>query len=280
MISINKNVVDAFKARWAGRGNEDSDTQSFWTDFLHDICGVEWPNNIIKRENHVELDKKHRGSIDIYIPSTRVLIEQKSLGVDLNKPIPQSDGTYLTPFEQAKRYSDQGLGVDDKARWIVACNFKEFYIYDMREPHPKPEIIELANLDKEFNKFAFLVDANAQAPKEIRELEISVKAGELVKMLYDAVKPRYIKPESPEALRSLNIFCVRIVFSLYAEDSGLFNKAAFHDYLKANSHDTRRALLDLFKVLSQPESERDVYLNDELKAFKYVNGGLFEDTQI
>ncbi|MBR0096108.1 MAG: hypothetical protein IJP88_02900 [Synergistaceae bacterium] len=118
---------------------------------------------------------------------------------------------------------------------------------------------------------------NAQAPKEIRELEISVKAGELVKMLYDAVKPRYIKPESPEALRSLNIFCVRIVFLLYAEDSDLFNKAAFHDYLKANSHDARRAMLDLFKVLSQDESERDVYLNDELRAFPYVNGGLFED---
>ncbi|MBR1417577.1 MAG: class I SAM-dependent DNA methyltransferase, partial [Synergistaceae bacterium] len=150
----------------------------------------------------------------------------------------------------------------------------------MREPHPKPEIIQLENLTTEYNKFSFLVDANAQAPKEIRELEISVKAGELVKTLYDAVKPRYINSESPEALRSLNIFCVRIVFLLYAEDAGLFNKAAFHDYLKANSHDARQALLNLFKILSQHESERDVYLNDELKAFPYVNGGLFEDMQI
>ena len=277
MISINKNAVEAFKTRWAGRGDEKSDTQKFWLELLRYVCVVEQSETLIDYEKRVEL--KHKSFIDAYIPSTRVLIEQKSFDVDLSKQIKNSDGSYLTPFEQAKRYYDW-LPASERGRWIVICNFKEFWIYDIETPRAKSEIIELANLDKEFNKLAFLVEANAQGPKEIRELEISVKAGELVKMLYEAVKPRYINSDSPEALRSLNIFCVRIVFLLYAEDSGLFNKAAFHDYLKANSHDARQALLNLFKILSQPESERDVYINDELKAFPYVNGGLFEDIQI
>ncbi|MBQ4418453.1 MAG: class I SAM-dependent DNA methyltransferase [Synergistaceae bacterium] len=276
-MNINKSIINKFISRWQSSGDEKSDTQKFWLEVLRYICGFEQPETLIDYEKRVEL--KHKSFIDAYIPATRVLVEQKSFDVDLSKQIKNSDGSYLTPFEQAKRYYDW-LPASERGRWIVVCNFKEFWIYDMETPHAKPEIIELANLDKEFNKLAFLVDVNAQAPKEIRELEISVKAGELVKMLYDAVKPRYIKPESPEALRSLNIFCVRIVFLLYAEDSGLFNKGAFHDYLKANSHDARRALLDLFKILSQDKSERDVYLNDELKAFPYVNGGLFEDIQI
>ena len=277
MISINKSVINNFISRWRGKGDEKSDTQKFWLEVLRYICGAENPESLIEFEKRVTLE--HKSFIDAYIPATRVLIEQKSIDIDLGKAAKQSDGSYLTPFEQAKRYYDW-IKASERGRWIVVCNFKEFWIYDMETPHAKPEVIELENLDKEYNKFSFLVDANAQAPKEIRELEISVKAGELVKTLYDAVKPRYIHPESPEALRSLNIFCVRIVFLLYAEDSGLFNKAAFHDYLKANSHDARRAMIDLFEILSQPESERDVYLNDELKAFSYVNGGLFEDMQI
>ena len=276
-MNINKSVINNFISRWTGKGDEKSDTQKFWLEVLRYICGTENPESLIEFEKRVEL--KHKSFIDAYIPSTQVLIEQKSVDVDLSKQIKNSDGSYLTPFEQAKRYYDW-IKASERGRWIVVCNFKEFWIYDMETPHAKPEVIELENLDKEFNKLNILVDANAQAPKEIRELEISVKAGELVKTLYDAVKPRYINSDSPEALRSLNIFCVRIVFLLYAEDSGLFNKAAFHDYLKANSHDARRAMIDLFEVLSQPESEREVYLNDELKAFLYVNGGLFEDTQI
>ena len=262
MATIDKNEIRSFINRWQGHGAEKGETQKFWLEILRYVCGDDEPESLIESEKPVELE--HKSYIDIYLPSTAAK---------------QSDGSLLTPFDQAKRYYDW-LPASEKGRWIITCNFKEFWIYDMERPRAKPEIIQLENLTTEYNKFSFLVDANAQAPKEIRELEISVKAGELVKTLYDAVKPRYINSESPEALRSLNIFCVRIVFLLYAEDAGLFNKSAFHDYLKANSHDARQALLNLFKILSQPESERDVYLNDELKAFPYVNGGLFEDMQI
>ena len=234
-------AIRNFIQAWNGRGNEDGDTQSFWTDLLHDVFNIEKPNDFIKRENHVELDKRHKGRIDIYLPETRVLIEQKSFSANLSKSLLQSDGSLLTPFEQAKRYSDQGLGVDEKARWIVVCNFREFYIYDMREPHPKPELVKLEDLEREYSKLEFLVDVKARAPKEIRELEISVTAGKLVRKLYDALLKRYVTPNSPDALRSLNIFCVRIVFLLYAEDAGLFNKAAFYEYLSLNRHNARDA---------------------------------------
>ena len=280
MATIDKSAVRNFINRWQGQGSEDSDTQSFWTDLLHDVFDVDKPNDIIKRENHVKLDKNHNGSIDIYMPQTRVLIEQKSLGIDLNKPILQSDGSLLTPFEQAKRYSDQGLGIDEKARWIVACNFQEFNVYDMRDAHPRPEIIELKNLESEYRKLEFLIDVKAKAPKEIRELEISVRAGELVHKLYEALKTKYINPDSPEALRSLNIFCVRIVFLLYAEDAGLFNKNSVHDYISSRSSSARNAIIELFKILAQKPEDRDPYIDDDLKNFPYVNGGLFEEAGI
>ena len=116
-------------------------------------------------------------------------------------------------------------------------------------------------------------------PKEIREEEISVKAGALVGKLYDALKKRYTNPDSKESLRSLNILCVRIVFLLYAEDSGLFLKGQFHDFLKQQNN-PRRALIDLFEVLLQEIENRDPYLDDGLKNFPYVNGGLFEEKNI
>ena len=158
--------IDDFVAKWQNKGYEDGETQSFWADLLHDVCSIDEPNNIIEYQKRVELDNKHKGKIDVYIPSTRVLIEQKSLGKSLIKAEPQSDGAELTPFEQAKKYSDKGVGIDDKARRIITCNFKEFYIYDMREPHPLPEIIELENLSREYPKLQFLVNKDAIAPKE------------------------------------------------------------------------------------------------------------------
>ena len=89
----------------------------------------------------------------------------------MNKPIKQSDGALLTPFEQAKRYILE-LPVSQHPRWVVTCNFSTFYVYDMERPRGEPEIVELANLEKEYYRLQFLVDAGNEHLK--REMEISI----------------------------------------------------------------------------------------------------------
>lgn len=217
--------------------------------------------------------------IDGYIPSTRTLIEQKSVDVNLDKAVVPSDGQLMTPYEQAKRYSDW-LPDSEHARWIVVCNFREFRVYDMEEPKAKPEVILLVDLAIDWHKLSFLVDEKAVSSKTIREVELSVRAGELVGKLYDSLLGRYINPDDKTSQRSLNIFCVRVVFLLYAEDARLFEKGQFHDYLKSRELTARDALRKLFDVLDQKPEERDPYLESVLREFPYVNGGLFAEKDI
>ena len=207
------------------------------------------------------------------------MIEQKSLNKDLGAPIKQSDGTSLNPFQQAKRYAAE-LPYSQRPRWIVTCNFREFWVYDMEQPNGEPQKILLENLEKEYYRLQFLVDEGNEHLK--REMEVSVKAGELVGVIYDKLLEQYIDKDSPETLRSLNILCVRLVFCLYAEDAGLFNsRTAFHDYLvKYGAIDFRRALMDLFVLLDTPIADRDPYLEPDIAAFPYVNGGLFSEEKI
>ncbi len=270
-------MIKEFVERWKNCGDEKSDTQKFWLELLHDVLGVENPGALIDFEKRVTLE--HKSFIDAYITETRVLIEQKSYGIDLTKWATQSDGFLLTPFEQAKRYADW-LPDSEHPRWIVICNFQEFHVHDMEFPKAPPEIIRLEDLESDARKLLFLVNPKAATPKEIRELQISEQAGELVGKLYDALLTCYTDPNSPESQRSLNILCVRIVFLLYAEDSGLFKKGQFHDYILAHKDSSRRALMDLFTVLSQELDERDKYTDEDLMAFPYVNGGLFEEANI
>lgn len=212
--------------------------------------------------------------IDGRIRSTKVLIEQKSLGKDLHAGIRQSDNSLLNPFQQARRYV-VSLPVSEHPRWIVTCNFSEFLVYDMEQPNGEPEQIFLENLGKEYYRLMFLVDAkNEHLSKEIK---VSKEAGEIVGNIYEALLEQY-DDNSPEALRWLNILCVRIVFCLYAEDAEIFTHDQFHDFLvRYEAEDMRRALRDLFEVLNTPIEKRSKYLKDDLKAFPYTNGGLFEE---
>lgn len=269
-----------FAAYWKDKGYEKGESQPFWLSLLRDVYGVEHPEQFIQLEEQVHLD--HTSFIDGTIPATHVLIEQKGLGKDLNKPIKQSDGALLTPFEQAKRYILE-LPVSQHPRWVVTCNFSTFYVYDMERPHGEPEIIELANLEKEYYRLQFLVDAGNEHLK--REMEVSIAAGEIVGLLYDAFYKQYANPESEHSLKSLNKLCVRLVFCLYAEDAGIFgHHGMFHDYLKGfDTRGLRKGLVDLFRVLDTKLQDRDPYLQDdnpELAAFPYVNGGLFSDENI
>lgn len=269
-----------FAAYWKDKGYEKGESQPFWLSLLRDVYGVEHPEQFIQFEEQVHLD--HTSFIDGTIPATHVLIEQKGLGKNLNKPIKQSDGALLTPFEQAKRYILE-LPVSQHPRWVVTCNFSTFYVYDMERPHGEPEIIELANLEKEYYRLQFLVDAGNEHLK--REMEVSIAAGEIVGLLYDAFYKQYANPESEHSLKSLNKLCVRLVFCLYAEDAGIFgHHGMFHDYLKGfDTRGLRKGLVDLFRVLDTKLQDRDPYLRDdnpELAAFPYVNGGLFSDENI
>lgn len=261
---------------WKGRGYEKGDSQPFWISLLRDVYEVEHPEQFVSFEEQVKLD--HTSFIDAIIPRTHVLIEQKSLGKSLSAPIRQSDGTKLTPFSQAKRYSAE-LPYSQRPRWVVTCNFAEFYVYDMERPNGEPEIIKLSDLPKEYYRLGFLVDTG---DKNIRkEEEISIKAGDIVGILYNALLQQYAEPEKEETLKSLNALCVRLVFCLYAEDAGIFGKHnMFHDYLERHRAEDRRALINLFRVLDQKPEERDRYLDDDLAAFPYVNGGLFADENI
>ena len=265
-----------FAADWQGKGYEKGHSQTFWLSLLQKVYGVEEPDKFITFEDQIMLD--HTSFIDGFIPSTHVLIEQKSLGKELNKPIKQSDGSLLSPFQQAKRYAAE-LPYSQRPRWIVTCNFAEFYVYDMERPTGDPEIIKLCDLEKEYYRLQFLVDTGDTNIK--KEMEVSLQAGEIVGVLYDALLKQYKDPEAEDTLKSLNALCVRLVFCLYAEDAGIFgSKSMFHDYLEHHRAEDRRALINLFRVLDQDMPQRDKYLDDDLAAFPYVNGGLFADEDI
>ena len=275
------NISD-FVESWIGKGDEKQDTQRFWMDLFQKVLGVEYPAKHLLFEKRVKLEDSTR-YIDVYIPETKVLIEQKGSSIDLSKPELQSGGASLTPYNQARRY-DNNLPLAEKARWIICCNFQRFEIHDMTKPLEEPEVILLQDLEKEYYRLQFLVDSANEHIK--KEMEVSLRAGEIIGEIYDALLKEYRNPDDPQTLKSLNVLCVRLVFCLYAEDSGLFggsSHSAFHDYLvrfKPGSGDMRRALIDLFDILNTPIAERDPYADDSLLAFPYVNGGLFADRGI
>src|SRR5574344_1890596 len=272
-----REAAKEFAQYWASKGYEKGDSQPFWLTLLRKVLGIENPEQFIAFEEQVHLD--NTSFIDGYIPSTHVLIEQKGIGKDLKKEIRQSDGSFLTPFGQDQRYSAT-LPYSKRPRWIVTCNFAEFNIYDMEQPNKEAEVVFLKDLTKEYYRLSFLV--NNQSQHIQKEMEVSIKAGELVGKLYDKLICQYQSPVSADSLKSLNMLCVRLVFCLYAEDAGIFcSHNAFHDYLDSFKHDNiRMALISLFDVLNTPYEQRDKYLDDKLAAFPYVNGGLFANNNI
>ncbi|MCM1500207.1 MAG: methylase [Clostridium sp.] len=152
----------------------------------------------------------------------------------------------------------------------------------MNKPSAPPVIILLEEVRNKLPLFDFMFQ------KEVKELsyemEISVKAGEIVGILYDKLLAQYKEPDAG-SYKSLNALCVRLVFCLYAEDAGIFGyHMMFHDYLKdIPAGGFRKALVELFKVLDTKVEDRDKYLaedNPKLAAFPYVNGGLFADEMI
>ena len=268
-MKIDNKAVKSFVERWTGKGYEKGQSQIFWIELLTEVLGVKTPSEIISFEDQVKLD--HTSFIDAYIISTHVMIEQKSIDKDLRAPIKQSDGTMLSPFAQAKRYASE-LPYSKRPRWIVTCNFKSFLIYDMENPQGEPFEILLENLEKEAHMLQFLVEDKSANLKH--EMDVSIQAGEIVGLLYDAFREQLNGEETPEDLHNLNVLCVRLVFCLYAEDAGIFGKDQFVEYLQTfRPENMRMALKELFYVLDT--EKRKSYLEPKLAAFPYVNGSLF-----
>lgn len=279
-ITTQKRNAKKFVEEWKNRGREKQDSQSFWLSLLRDVLGIEKPETFIKFEEKVRLS--HDSFIDGYIDQTHVMIEQKGSNKNLDKPIRQSDGSLLTPFQQAQRYS-AALPYSKRPRWIVTCNFLEFRVYDMERPNSEPVKLELSELPTNYYQLEFLVDKSNQHLE--KEKKVSLSAGELVGRIYDELSKQYKDLNNKHSQRSINQLCVRIVFCLYAEDAGIFGKKnMFHDYLEQfSSREIRRALIRLFKVLDTKEEDRDPYLADDdeqLAAFPYCNGGMFSDENI
>ena len=271
-----REAAKAFAAKWERKGKEDEDARSYWIQILENVLGVKNSTTRINFEKKVIGSDGNTKRIDVYIPETQVLIEQKSLGISLDKPQPAHGGK--TPYEQAEEYNNR-LAKSEKARWIVTSNFSEIWIYDMEVMPPKPVKLSLSELQYSYHTLDFLIDQ--QTERIAQEKQLSLEAGELVGKIYDSLLKQYPEPNNPETLKSLNRLCVQIVFCLYAEDADLFGrKSMFHDYMKQfDASHARKGLKELFKVLSQKEEERDRYLRDDdplLAEFPYVNGGLFD----
>lgn len=266
-----KLAIKKFIERWTGHGYEKGESQTFWIELLQDVLLVEHPTTIISFESQVKLS--HTSFIDAYIPHTKVMIEQKSINKDLRAPVLQSDGSMLNPFQQAKRYASE-LPVSKHPRWIVTCNFRSFLIYDMEQPQGEPFEVLLENLEKEYHLLKFLIEDGDAKLKH--EMEVSIAAGDLVGRIYEAFLRPFGDNPTPEDLHALNVLCVRLVFCLYAEDAGVFQKDQFCNYMMTfQPENMRMALRDLFLVLDTPVAQRDRFLEPKLAAFPYVNGSLF-----
>ena len=288
-MATRQQAAREFVKTWGKKeGKEDAERQTFWNDLLNRVYGINDYYNFITYEKDVKVKDNGKVTtrrIDGYIPSTKTMIEMKGKHVtDLSKPLVQSGGAELTPFEQAKRYANF-MPNSEQPRWILVSNFSEIDIHDMEHPLDAPKIIKLEDLPQKVKSLEFIV--NQHEKRVVDEQKISVDAGNIVAKIYDELvvaysKGRDVDVKSHKIQRSLNMLIVRLVFLLYADDSNLFGKEnIFQEFIERREpRDIRRDLAELFKVLDQKEEDRDPYLDKEFNQFSYVNGGMFADESV
>lgn len=272
-----KRAAKYFVARWESLPCvEEEHSRSFWIELLQDVLGVQ------NATHALEFERKVKGrKIDVFYEDMGILIEMKGRDISLDEATVRSKKAGPeTPYQQAKWYADN-LPNSIRPRWIITCNFDEFRIYDMEAADDQYVSLALEELPEQVHLLSFFSDRRNS--RLVKEKELSVKAGELVGKLYAQLSQQYrnIETDAHEQ-RSLNVLIVRLVFLLYAEDSGLLHeKDALLNYLKRFPADQmRQAVIDLFAVLDTPADARDPYLPEYLLAFPYVNGGLFGDDDI
>ncbi len=273
-----KAAAESFSKKWRGRGNENQDTQLFWIDLLQNVLGLEDAVSRVEFERPVSTAaSSHEGYIDVLIPSAKTLIEQKSLGIDLAKEETRQ-GRKVTPAQQGLAYA-QGMPLSQQPRYIVACNFSEFWVYDRerdslcREPVFK---LSLTDLPRNLAAIQFL-KGSGEAPATISQA-VSVAAGKIMARLHDQAAAAFDDPDTPENHHALSVLMTRLMFLMFCEDAGLMEPNAFRDYVAHfQAPDLRRGLKDLFVWLDTKDEDRDRYAEDWLKRLPYMNGGLFRE---
>lgn len=288
-MPASKKEAKEFVKRWkkrlgaipAGSNNEQQDTQKFWVDLLINVLGI--PSNTI--DSFVDFERKVRGRrIDVFVSDHNFLCEQKSWGIDLDKPEPRNSGME-TPLQQAMWYA-RHLPYSERPRWVMTCNFGTFRLYDLDNERPEDTVQEfsLEELPDSLYLLSFLT--SNETSRLHKEQQLSIEAGAYVSRLYDALAKQYHHIEekderAQEEQRSLNVLITRIIFLLYAEDADLLQShQAFGRYCEGDPAKLRRKLVELFETIDTPLDQRDEYMDEDLTAFPYVNGGLFADSSI
>lgn len=288
-MPASKKEAKEFVKRWqkrlaaipAGSNNEQQDTQKFWVDLLINVLDI--PSNTI--DSFVDFERKVRGRrIDVFVSDHNFLCEQKSWGIDLDKPEPRNGGME-TPLQQAMWYA-RHLPYSERPRWVMTCNFGTFRLYDLDNERPEDTVQEfsLEELPDSLYLLSFLT--SNETSRLHKEQQLSIEAGAYVSRLYDALAKQYHHIEekderAQEEQRSLNVLITRIIFLLYAEDADLLQShQAFGRYCEGDPAKLRRKLVDLFEAIDTPLDKRDEYMDEDLAAFPYVNGGLFADSSI
>ena len=246
----------AFADKWREAAYEKGETQSFYNDFFQ-IFGVE-RRTVARYEAHVAKLDDRRGFIDLFWPGV-LIVEQKSAGRDLARA-----------YEQAGDYVD-ALPENQRPRYVLVSDFQTFELHDLDERDTAA--FALADLHAHVEKFGFILGVQRRTFHD--QDPANIKAAELVGLLHDALAA------SGYQGHDLERFLVRIVFCLFADDTGIFEpRDIFLDFIETRTSedgsDTGARLAELFQVLNTPEAERQTTLDEDLARFPYVNGALFD----
>ena len=279
--------IKAFVKKWKGKGREKQDTHPFWEELVECLLDVKHGRDVLNWEKDVPIpvitteDGKTTKYIDCYLDTSKCIIEQKSHYISLDKVQEQSDGKPLAALEQAQRYYDR-LNLQDKGRYTIVCNFQEFRIKDNNHQDRQPVTLALDELPLHWRYFRrVLLGGNVENKDEIHDIATKT-ASDIVSKLYELLKCQYTKKElTRDVLHIMNVFCVRVVFCLYADAAGLFDNNQFNTFLNTfEAKKLQEKFRWLFHALNQHESKRDESLDVEIKAFPQVNGGLFGSTDV
>ncbi len=247
-----------FAHEWADASRERAESQTFWNEFFN-IFGIE-RRRVATFEEPVKKLAEKRGSIDLFWKGTLV-VEHKSKGQDLEKA-----------YSQALDYF-ANLRQEELPKFVLVSDFARFRLFDL-DSGDDHEFL-LAELPRNIGRFGFISGYQKRVYKD--EDPVNIKVAEKMGQLHDALL------DSGYSGHSLELFLVRLVYCLFADDTGIFNtKDDFEYYLrdrtKQDGSDTGRAIAELFQVLDTSPVHRQKTLDEELSRFPYVNGKLFEET--
>ena len=247
----------AFQARWDNAGSERAEAQIFLYEFLR-VFGVD-QRRVATFEEKVHSTSDTSGYIDMLWPG-HILVEMKSKGKSLDRA-----------YSQAKGYAFSICSDDDLPEFIMVCDFENIRLY--RQTTAQQWEFKTKDLADNVERFSILTDS-AKEFDYVVDKKLNIEAAYKMGNLHDMLK------SSGYSGHALGVCLVRLLFCLYADHSGVFNKRQFHRYIKNssdNGSDLSGMLASLFDVLKSPASERQSALTDELLAFPYVNGGLFDE---